>query len=291
MNDSSQLQRNTILLLTNIILVRKRSIPHNNLFASVIVILKIIYISDTDTEDPVIKRPKLQSGSGSTSGQINAGTLPLHQGPETSCSSSGTSSKLDSKTLVQWGSGDFPNQLHDHLVSSITNAVSAKLEAKYPVFRPTTTNWPYYETVKPTVTSEVMPENTKVPLCFGVSLNQNDLNDTFDCDRLMKLVPAAQKEKAKVLLNIFETHPNDVTFDAKGTVYINSTSIPNSNIFVLFPALFKKRGKSAQGLSELLVKLEQMNLLHLISRSKLHTPKVTHSLTNQPMQKNWWYLK
>lgn len=144
-----------------------------------------------------------------------------------------------------------------------------------------------YETSEPTVLSQVIPQNTTPPISFGVKYTQNEPNDKYDANRLIQLVPKPSRPKALNLIDIFEKQPNDITFDTKGTIFIDNEPLPNANMRLVFPALFKKRSKDVEGLNEVLSKLDQMELLHLVNRKRSPPPKVTTNL----QALNWWYLK
>lgn len=149
------------------------------------------------------------------------------------------------------------------ITDGLIDAITSRLVQKHPSFRPVDPNWRFYEASQPTQTSEVIPERTTPQPAFGVNLFQNDHNDSFDCKVLLKTIPTLYRQKASLLLNTFERQPNDLTFDSNGTVYIENEPLPNSNIQKIFPALFKKRTRSIEGLPEVIAKLNQMNQLHL----------------------------
>ena len=112
----------------------------------------------------------------------------------------------------------------------------------------------------------------------------------------MKKVPKPFKKKAATLLQIFDERPNEITWDSSGNIYLDEQSLPGSNIFDLFPYLFRKRSpKSLTGLSDFVEKLKSMGLGHLISNSLLlkkgfsvGSTKTNLETTEPP--KNWWYL-
>lgn len=199
------------------------------------------------------------------------------------------------QSIVQSGSGtsNESNVFDDSMITRLTDAISSKLEQRYPSLQhpPPFPNWQYYETIQPSTSSGVIAQNTTPQNNFGIPVEQNQLNDTFDCKQLLKVVPKLYKQKAKALLDIFEERPNDVTFDTKGIVYIDGVSLPNSSIKKLFPALFKKRQKNVTGLTDVVAKLEQMNLLHLINYSKPSIRTKSKLAGNGNGQSNWWYLK
>lgn len=180
------------------------------------------------------------------------------------------------------------SDLEDRLVSRITNLVATKLEEKY--HTTATPFWKAFETSQPATTSEVVSEATAPPNQYGNEIVQNDMNDRFDCKLLLQLVPKPSKQKASELLNVFESRPNDITFDTKGVLYINSEAIPNSNMSSIFPALFKKRTKDINGLSEIITKLEQMDMVHLINKHNLKL-KLKVDKPRLSQNANWWLLK
>jgi len=188
-----------------------------------------------------------------------------------------------SSSTIQSGSG---SSLNEDLVSKLTDAITARLEQK---FQPTFPTWQFYETVEPTASSQVLPQKTTPPQNYSVPIEQSQLSDGFDAKVLIKLVPQIYKQKAQNLLQVIEERPNDITFDTNGSVFVNGESLPNSNIKVIFPALFKKSKKTVIGLSDVLAKLQQMNMLHLVNRSK--TTALTGSGPKVMAKSNWWYLK
>jgi len=188
--------------------------------------------------------------------------------------------------LVQGGSG-----LSRSAIEQISELVSEKLRQDVR-FRPSDPNWRYYESSEPTTVSEPVPEALKIPKPFGVDIHQNDLNDKFDSQHLLKLVPKLYKQKATQLLEIFEQQPNDISYNSQGVLFIDSESVPNSNIFLLFPALFKRKSQKLSGLHEFINKLHQMNLNHLIAPSRTNIRIGAGKInTNIPSKAKWYFLK
>ena len=179
-------------------------------------------------------------------------------------------------------------------MTKIADLVAKRISQPTPRFRPSDPNWRSYETSEPTLTSEVQQDNIAPPIRFSNPIYQNDLNDTFDESALLKKVPKPFKKKAQILLQIFDERPNELTWDSSGHVYVNEQSIPNANIFQLFPYLFRKRiPKSVTGLPDFVAKLKSMGLSHLINCNVELKCKKVH--THQPEPKtncssDWWYL-
>lgn len=161
---------------------------------------------------------------------------------------------------------------------------------KQPEFRPTNPNWAYYETIQPTVTSQVESENTSQPKPFDLQLRQNDLNDSFDQKRLLKLVPKPHKKNALKLLEIWELRPNDISYNCQGTLFINNESVPGTNIFKIFPAIFAgKKSSHVAGLDEVIQKLKEMNLEEYIPSNTTAHLKVGRGLLKSTTK--WYFLK
>lgn len=208
-------------------------------------------------------------------------------------------SESDGETKEQSGGGETSAEgsssdvLNDRLVTRLSDIIASKLEQRYKL-QPITPYWKSFDVSEPTISSEVIPEQTKPPIGFGVEIVPTEMSDKFDAKRLLLLVPKPQRQKAISLLDIFENQPNDISFDTAGNVYINSESIPNSNVSHIFPALFKKGTNEANvpGLKDVVAKLTQMNVIHLTNRNPSHSLKVKGPQQAKQIQKtNWWYLK
>ena len=107
-------------------------------------------------------------------------------------------------------------------------------------------------------------------------------------------MPNTFKEKARQLLKEIEENPDQLTFSSDGVIYCNKTSIPNSDVFHLFPYLFKsRRPKYLDGFEDFLNQIHEMGLSHLIKGS---IPKSTISKAQEKeisissSEGNWWYL-
>ena len=188
---------------------------------------------------------------------------------------------MDNPTLI--------NELAVRVAKHLTNKQSgAGSPTSFPSLNP---HWKYYERVQPTVVATDVP-NTTPPSHFSNPLFQNDLNDSFDENALLKRVPKLFKKKALLLLKAFDERANEITWDAAGNVYIDEQVLPNANIFQLFPCLFRKRSpKNLAGISDLVQKLNSMGLAHLIN-CNVQKLKVASQETSGDgeSQMNWWYL-
>ena len=151
--------------------------------------------------------------------------------------------------------------------------------------------------------------DTKPEGSFEISHKKDDLNSSFDEKELLKCVPLTSRRLAKVLLEQFNLRANELTWMPDGTILIDETSVPKSNIFILFPLLFKS-GKSTSfppGYLEFIDKIAQMGLDHLIKRkiskaqkrsinstdlsSESSVSQVSQAVEGSGSKKEkWWYL-
>jgi hypothetical protein len=119
------------------------------------------------------------------------------------------------------------------------------------------------------------------------------------------MVPSNYRRQAQSLLKEFNRRGNELTWNSDGIIFIDEVSIPNSDIYVLFPNLFKKNHpKNLPGFQDFVQKLNDMGLDHLISqgasspkkvaknqKSEVHKRLTTSSETpSSSSSVNWWYL-
>lgn len=115
----------------------------------------------------------------------------------------------------------------------------------------------------------------------------------------MKLIPKGNKKAAKILLSEFNARGNELTWDSNGTLFIDQVSIPGSNMYFLFPILFKKKRSShLPGLQQLISKINDMGLSDFINNSQMQMTHNAFSSRNLPEKdavpinetEKWWYL-
>ena len=214
---------------------------------------------------------------------------PQTGGSATTQSSEATTTIESSK--IQVGGNFNPHHFVDRIANIVTEKVTKNLQ-----FRAAHPHWQNYEISEPTITSEVVTNQNPPPPPFSAPIKQNDLADQFDAKRLLSLIPKRFKKQAEVLLKAFDERAEELTFDSNGTIYIDATSLPGSNIFLIFPTLFKqtKNRKTLQGFDEVIEKLTGMGLAHLIVKPNV-LPKVK-AASEKPLSsgnssaKNWWFL-
>lgn len=102
---------------------------------------------------------------------------------------------------------------------------------------------------------------------YSVLLKKNDDNDSYDESELLQLVPVKDQRNAKFLLQKIDDRGSEITWNSSGVVFIDKTSIPESNMFTIYPYLFQERmpKREIPGLKEVVNKLKFMGLSHLIS--------------------------
>jgi hypothetical protein len=94
-------------------------------------------------------------------------------------------------------------------------------------------------------------------------------------------------------LDHIEQRPSELTFNSNGVILIDGVGIPGSNIFLLFPLLFKKEKSSLIGLKELTNKINEMKLnSYIIEDASTKKPKIETKVGGNKDNTNthWYYL-
>lgn len=129
--------------------------------------------------------------------------------------------------------------------------------------------------------------------------SKSEPHDVFDSNLLLDLVPSGFHARAKELLEKINQNPMEISFSTDGTVYIDSKSIPNTDIKIIFPALFiRKNKKSITGLKETATKLASLGFGHLFFKGILKTLKRPNNYKfsdhetshNYKKHKHWWFI-
>ena len=106
-------------------------------------------------------------------------------------------------------------------------------------------------------------------------------------------MPPKYRKQAAVLLKQFTDRGTELTWNSDGVIFADQTSIPDSDIFVLFPYLFKhKHPKNLTGFQDFLNKIDEMGLIHLTvkqTKPKMFQPKVEPKVEVSSTP-NWWFL-
>jgi len=183
--------------------------------------------------------------------------------------------------------------LNKEAIETIANLVTEKLQA-----RPVTSNWQFYERAVPT-TANILSDSRLPENNYETEITKSDLNDVFDVKKALLKVPKQHRSDASKLLTEIEKRSPQLTFDSKGTVYIDGDSIPQSNFFIFLPLLYKKRiPKSLSGFPDFVNKLNSMGLQKFFILDKNYKTKIKleNNLakvlqSSSDKQKAWWILK
>ena len=203
------------------------------------------------------------------------------------------------ESLLQSGSGLTNSDVHkrklspdDDFITKVATLVTERLSNPLQSARPVNTLWTNYN-LSPPSTSVIGSVQTTPPLPFDVKRFKNDDNDSFDEKQLMKCVPPKFKKQASILLKQFDERGDELTWNSDGVIFIDQISIPQSNIYELFPYLFKvKHPKNLQGFEDFIQKIQEMGLSHLIhsASTSLKKPKEKEKVPKLETSKNWWFL-
>ena len=201
----------------------------------------------------------------------------------------------------QTGSGS--NLINDDLIKHITSLVTQQIQSQFHLVPQQSNNQEGAgandlireipeELPKP---EEFKPENTPV----STVIQKSQLNDNFDNERLINSVPLLFRARAEKLLKDLLPFSSDISFTSSGTIFINQNSLPSSNIYQIFPYLFKpvKSPDNYPNLLEIATKIASLGLGHLINRRltlglirKKAVPDQDKLHLQIKTSKHWWYL-
>lgn len=113
-----------------------------------------------------------------------------------------------------------------------------------------------------------------------------------DEEKILTNIPSNFTSKAKKLLHFIYANPLSLSWDTDGVVTLHGTNIPGSNIYEIFPALYKKQDPTdlagffsvvtfllSSGLGHL---IESGKVKGLIRKRKLNIPSFDH-------KEKYWY--
>ena len=143
-------------------------------------------------------------------------------------------------------------------------------------------------------------KNDNIPPTFDPEdVKKSVPHDSYDKEELIKSVQPVFQSKARDLLNALDENPLEINFSTKGEIFINNNSIPNANIFKIFPELFvKKSVKPLPGMSEIVTKIASLGLGHFINRGITkglkRSKNSSHNFEDLHQQikkmKSWWFI-
>lgn len=219
---------------------------------------------------------------------------------ETTLQSETSTEKNDNINNSQSGYGS--NSINDELIKHITSLVTQQIQSQFQL-TPQITNTQegagandlISELPEPIIEKELTPE-LHPP---SVVIHKSQLNDDFDNDRLITSVPKMFQERAKILVKELLPHSSDLTWDSSGTIFLDQESLPSSNIFKIFPYLFKRVQipQNYPNLLELATKIASLGFGHLINKRltlglvRKKTIEDQEKIYQQiKTAKHWWYL-
>lgn len=115
-----------------------------------------------------------------------------------------------------------------------------------------------------------------------------------DKEKILESIPSLFKKKANILLHHFYANPMSVSWDTAGNLFVTGTNIPGSNIYEIFPALYKNTDHSSlKGFYTLLTYILSSGLGHLIKQGKVKGLSRKRKLNLPPIDhgdKKWYKL-
>lgn len=199
-------------------------------------------------------------------------------------------------------SGYGASAVNDELIKHITNLVTQQIQSQFQLL-PTTTNTQEgagsNDLIKQFPEQIIEPESTAELKPPSIVIHKSQQNDNFDNERLINLVPAMFRERAKKLIKELMPFSSDLTWNSSGTIFLDQNSLPSSNIFQIFPYLFKRvqNPQNHADLLELATKIASLGLGHLINKRLtlgLNRKKTIDDQDKLHLQiktsKHWWYL-
>ena len=112
-------------------------------------------------------------------------------------------------------------------------------------------------------------------------------------------MPKGLKKNAKFLLDQFDKRGNELTWNSSGTIFIDQKSLPESNIYDLFPKLFRKVANANKilNLREVASKIASLGFGYLINgrytgglSRKKPVPNEAELIEKIKSYPNWWYI-
>lgn len=208
--------------------------------------------------------------------------------------------KVDEENKV--GAGSATNLDRSDLIKQITLEVTKTLEKYYDLKPSSSAVNQDGSGADDLITAQPIPipnDNPIFPPVQNVDIHKSDLNDNFDIQKLLQSVPEENLEKAEILLKKLQEFPNEITWDSSGTIFIDQKSLPESNIYDLFPKLFRKVANANKilNLREVASKIASLGFGYLINgrytgglSRKKPVPNEAELIEKMKSYPNWWYI-
>lgn len=188
------------------------------------------------------------------------------------------------------------------LIKQITSEVTKTIENYYnlkPITSAVDQEGTGADDLLPSEPIPIKNENPVFAPVEHVDIHKSRLNDDFDVKKLLDLVPAENLEKAETLIKNLENFPNEITWDSQGTIFLDQKSLPESNIYELFPKLFRKvpNINKVPNLREVGSKIASLGFGYLINSRltsglsrKKPLPNHDELFSKTKSNTNWWYI-
>jgi len=222
------------------------------------------------------------------------------------------SESQNQQTLEQTGSGivHSPHFSHDELIKQITSKVAAELKHLYNNQKVSSeqTGAGADDLIAdlPSPSSDVEQDISKqyntvttAPPGTDVVIHKSKQSSEIADQSLINILPGRFKTRGAKLLQSLSNFPSTLTWSNTGIVFINQLSVPNSNIYEIFPKLFKfvKNLDSVFGLSEVINTVASLGFGSLINRQYVSGLTRPYKILNQDTifedlktHKYWWFL-
>ena len=194
--------------------------------------------------------------------------------------------------------------LDESIIQTITQQVIESLKSSYTLV-PTVPESSQIGEGLNTINSDILNslpgqnEIINVPLpVTPIVIHKSREHDQFDHSAIVKKLPKLYQDRALKLLEVFDNHESQLTFNESGTLFINGAAVSGSNFFQMLPHLFGSRPKRVlPGFNQLVTQISSMGYGKLINGSLLRGLHRTNLIPNSPelmkeIQKksNWYYL-
>lgn len=249
--------------------------------------------------DEYYKLLELQERVNKQEEQINARLEKDNQSSTTSFSNNAPEQTIDN-AAEQSGSGlqNFP--LSEDIVKHISNLVTEQLSSKFQLKPIQFQEGAGASDLFPELPEPIINYNVNESAPNSLSMVHKSIpHDEFDNAKLINLIPKKLKERATKLLEELVNHSSDITWTSDGVIYLNQNSLPDSNIYEIFPKLFNTTSnpEKIMYLQEVATKIASLGLGHYISKKLTYGLIRKRKITNESeimskikTAKNWWYL-
>lgn len=212
----------------------------------------------------------------------------------------------DSKSLAD-SISDLKQELSDYLTAHVTNLVTDLFKQHFNQIKHSPLN---EQSGKGS--GDLQPLKTDTFLTFdseptpGTSVNDKSVDKQVtqvDIVDLLSKIPSAYHDDARKLLAYFLDNPTAISWDENGILTVDDITIPQSNIFQIFPQLYAKTPKSTlPGFVTLCTYIFTAGLQNLIKIKKFHQftrkrplngelkPDEEVDLRTFSSNKRWYYI-